>query len=164
LLLYQPGKGPFWTDPFLTNYGQLLLGGAALGGSLSVKVSGNFALAVGEQFQVVSSSGLSGIFSSVNVPAGISVAYSVNGVFLNVTGPVPVQILSPQRVGTNFIFQFATASGQSYTVQRNDDLTTTNWVFYTNIVGTGSAMQVQVPAMVTPAKRFFRAVFRVREP
>jgi hypothetical protein len=79
---------------------------------------------------------------------------------LNVTGPLPVEILSPQRVGANFLFQFATASSQSYTIQRNDDLATTNWVFYTNIVGTGSAMQVQVPVTVTPAKRFFR----VREP
>jgi hypothetical protein len=144
----------------LASFGQLLLGGAALGGPLSVNVSGNFAPAIGNQFQVVSSSSLSGAFSSVNVPAGISVAYSASGVFLNVTGPVPVEILSPQRGGTNFLFQFATASGQSYTIQRNDDLTTTNWVFYTNIVGTGSAMQVQVPVTVTPAKRFFR----VREP
>ena len=144
----------------LTNYGQLLLGGAALGGPLSVNVSGNFAPALGEQFQVVASSGLTGTFGSVNVPTGISVAYSVNGVFLNVTGPVAVQILSPQQFGTNFLFQFPTASGQSYTIQRNDDLATTNWVFYTNVVGDGSAMQVQVPAAATPAKRFFR----VREP
>ena len=109
-------------------------------------------------------SGFGAFFLSVNLPAGFSVAYTNNSVVLIVTGPVAVEILSSQRVGTNFVFQFATASGQSYTIQRNDDLATTNWVFYTNLVGTGSAIQVQAPVTVTPAKRFFRAVFRVREP
>src|ERR1035441_5785631 len=60
-----------------------------------------------------------GTFRSVNVPAGISVNYSNNGVYLVVVGAVPVQILAPQLAGTNFVFQFPTASGQSYTVQRN---------------------------------------------
>jgi hypothetical protein len=127
---------------------------------LSVNLNVNFAPVVGDQIVIVGSSGLSGTFNSVNLPAGFSVGYSASGVLLTVSGPVPVEILSPQRVGTNFLFQFATASGQNYTIQRNDDLTTTNWVFYTNIVGTGSAMQVQVPVTVTPAKSFFR----VREP
>ncbi len=140
-----------------TNFGKLSLGSSVvLGGPLNVNVAGNFAPAVGEQFQIVSSSGLSGTFSSTNVPAGISVTYSNNGVFLVVTGPVPVQIFSPQLVGTNFIFQFPTASGQSYTIQGNDDLTTTNWVFYTNIVGNGSTIQFRVPVTVTPPQRFFR--------
>jgi hypothetical protein len=143
-----------------TNNGVLLLGSLTLGGSLSANVSGSFAPAVGEQFGVIGSSALSGTFSSVHVPAGIEVAYTNNSVVLIVTGPVPVQILSPQQVGTSFFFHFPTASGQSYTIQRNDDLATTNWVFYTNMVGDGSAMQVQVPATATPAKRFFR----VREP
>jgi hypothetical protein len=143
-----------------TNNGVLLLGSLTLGGSLSANVSGSFAPAVGEQFGVIGSSALSRTFSSVRVPAGIAVAYTNNSVVLIVTGPVAVQILSPQQVGTNFFFHFPTASGQSYTIQRNDDLATTNWVFYTNIVGDGSAMQVQVPAIATPAKRFFR----VREP
>jgi hypothetical protein len=143
-----------------TDNGRLQLGGLTLGGALSATVSGSFAPAVGDQFGVIGSSALSGTFSTVNLPAGFSVAYTNNSVVLIVTGPVPVEILSSQRVGTNFVFQFATASGQSYTVQRNDDLATTNWVFYTNLIGTGSAMQVQTPITVTPAKRFFR----LREP
>jgi len=143
-----------------TDNGRLQLGGLTLGGALSATVSGSFAPAIGDQFGVIGSSALSGTFSSVNLPAGFSVAYSAGGVLLNVTGPVPVEILSSQRVGTNFVFQFATASGQSYTVQQNDDLATTNWVFYTNLIGTGSAIQLQAPATGTPAKRFFR----IREP
>jgi hypothetical protein len=145
----------------LTDFGKLTLASsAALGGPLTVKVSGNFAPAIGNQFQVVTAFGLSGTFSSMNVPAGISVNYSNNGVYLVVVGAVPVQILSPQLAGTNFVFQFATASGQSYTIQRNDDLTTTNWVYYTNLVGSGSVVQFQTPVTATPSKRFFR----VREP
>lgn len=143
-----------------TNYGVLLLGSLTLGGSLSANVSGSFAPAVGEQFGVIGSSALSGTFSSVNVPPGIMVAYSNNSVVLIVTGPVPVQILQPHPVGTNFLFQFPTASGQSYTVQQNHGLLTTNWVFYTNITGTGGMFQFQIPIAVAPAYDFFR----VREP
>src|ERR1017187_9402241 len=144
----------------LTNYGQLLLGSAAVGGALSATVSGNFAPAISNQFLVVVSSSLSGTFSTVNVPTGISVTYTANAVILTVTGPVPVQILSPQLAGTNFVFQFATASGQSYTVQRNDVLSSTNWVFYTNITGSGTLFQFQTPLTAIPAQRFFR----VRQP
>ena len=52
-----------------------------------------------------------------------------------------------------------TVSNQSYTVQRNDDLNTTNWVFYTNLSGNGSLMQVLAPVTNVP-QRFFR----VRQP
>jgi len=80
-------------------------------------------------------------------------------VFLNVTSPVPVLVVSPPVngtpvIGTNVVFQFATASNQSYTVQANDDLATTNWVLYTNIVGNGSVSQFQAP--VTAIQLFFR--------
>ena len=144
----------------LTNYGQLLLGSAAVGGALSATVSGNFAPAISNQFLVVVSSSLSGTFSTVNVPTGISVTYTANAVILTVTGFVPVQILDPQQVGTNFLFQFPTVSGQSYTVQRNDVLSSTNWVFYTNITGSGTLFQFQTPLTAIPAQRFFR----VRQP
>jgi hypothetical protein len=138
----------------------LLLGGLTLGGALSATVSGSFAPAVGDQFGVIGSSALSGTFNSVNLPAGIVVSYVNNTVFLNVTGPVPVQILSPQPVGTNFQFQFPTASNQSYTIQQNYNLATTNWVYYTNILGSGSTFQFQTPVVATPTQSFFR----VRQP
>jgi hypothetical protein len=72
---------------------------------------------------------------------------------------VPAQIVGPSLNGTNFTFSFGTVSNQSYTVQRNDDLNTTNWVFYTNLTGSGSLMQVFAPVTNTP-KRFYR----VRQP
>jgi len=145
----------------LTNFGQLsVVSSVALGGPLNVNLAGGFAPSIGDQFHVVSSSGLSGTFSSVSVPAGISVTYSNNGVFLDLTGLIPVQIINTKLVGTNLLFQFPTVSGQSYTIQSNDDLTTNNWAFYTNIAGNGSVFQFQTPVMAIPPQNFFR----VREP
>jgi hypothetical protein len=145
----------------VTNFGQLdLASSVALGGSLNVNLAGNFVPATGSQFQVVSSTGRSGTFNSVDVPAGISVTYSNNGVFLDVTGLIPVQIINTKLVGTNLLFQFPTVSGQSYTIQWNDDLATNNWAFYTNITGDGSVFQFQTPVMAIPPQNFFR----VREP
>jgi hypothetical protein len=143
-----------------SNYGVLLLGSLTLGGTLSANVSGSFAPAVGDQFGVVGSGGLSGAFTTVNLPAGIVVSNINNTVLLTVTGPVPVQLLNPQPVGTNFLFQFPTVSGQSYTVQRNDVLSSTNWVYYTNLTGSGTLFQFQTPITATPAQAFFR----VRQP
>jgi hypothetical protein len=145
----------------LTNFARLnLANSAALGGPLHVSVGGTFAPTNGSLFQIISSSGQSGVFSNVTLPAGISVNYSNNGVFLLISGAVPVQILAPQLAGSSLSFQFPTASGQSYTVQGNDDLTTTNWIFYTNIIGSGSVFQFQVPVTAAPPHRFFR----IREP
>jgi len=144
----------------LIDNGRLQLGTLTLGGTLSATVSGSFAPAVGDEFGVIGSSGLNGGFTSANLPAGIVVSNINNTVFLIVTGPVPVQLLNPQPVGTNFLFQFPTVSGQSYTVQRNDVLSSTNWVYYTNITGSGTLFQFQTPVTVTPPQRFFR----VRQP
>ena len=110
-------------------------------------------------FAIVKGNNLSGSFSPVNVPPGVSVTYSNNGVYLRVTGPVPAQIIGPALVGDNLGFSWASVSGQSYTVQQNTNLATTNWIFYTNLIGDGSLLNLQVP--VTNAPQQF---FRVREP
>jgi hypothetical protein len=59
--------------------------------------------------------------------------------------------------GSNFTFNFGTANGQSYTVQQNTNLATTNWTFYTNITGNGSIYQFATPVTNIP-RRFFRVV------
>ena len=135
--------------------GQLVCGGATLGGPLQVKLAGGFVPAPGNEFQIISCSSLVGAFSAIDVPAGISVSYNNDGVYL-ITKP---KILNPVLSGGNLTFSFGTMSNQSYTVQRNDDLKTGNWVFYTNFTGNGSLMQVIAPA-TNAAHRFFR----VREP
>ncbi len=121
--------------------GRLSANGVSLNGPLNVRLANGFAPAPGEQFQILSSSGLGGAFTSLNVPAGISVSYSNNGVFLVVTGAVPSQIVSPFVSGKSLAFSFGTVSNQSYTVQRNDGFNPADWVFYTNLTGNGSLMR-----------------------
>jgi hypothetical protein len=139
--------------------GQLLCGGAALGGPLQVKLAAGYVPVIGDQFQILSSGGLGGAFTTLNVPGGIAVTYSNNSVFLTVTGTVTGILVGPTLSGNNFTFSVVTVSNQSYTIQRNDDLNTANWIFYTNLTGNGSLMQLVAPVTNAP-QRFFR----VRQP
>jgi hypothetical protein len=70
----------------------------------------------------------------------------------------PPQML-PQFSGTGFNFGFQSVSNQSYTIQRNDDLTTTNWIFFTNFTGDGSLLQLVAPVTNAPQR-----YFRLRQP
>jgi hypothetical protein len=158
---YVQGTGGFTVKLGGTNvgqFGQLQCGSASLGGPLNVSLSGNFAPVRGDQFQILSSSGLSGTFSALNVPQGITVLYTNNSVLLVVTSSA-LKMVNPAITNGNFGFSFETVSGQSYTVQRNDDLATTNWVFYTNLTGNGSLMQV-----VSPVSNVAHRFFRTRQP
>jgi hypothetical protein len=74
-------------------------------------------------------------------------------------GPVPAQLIDSALVGDNLGFSWATVSGQSYIVQQNTNLATTNWMFFTNLIGGGSLFNVHVPVTNAP-QQFFRA----REP
>ena len=76
-----------------------------------------------------------------------------------VTEALPELIASPALSGTNFTLSFTALNAPSYTIERNDDVSTTHWVFQTNILGNGSPMQLVVPVTNT-TQRFFR----VREP
>jgi hypothetical protein len=135
--------------------GQLATGAATLGGPLDVSLASGFVPAAGDQFQILSCSSLSGAFTSTNVPAGVSVNNSNNGVFLVVNGPAPVQIINPALSGGNLTFSMATVNGRSYAVQQNTNLGTTNWIFCTNFTGNGLLMQVVVPTAGAP-RRFYR--------
>jgi len=146
----------------LTGFNRLVVSNSAqLAGALTVTLTNGFAPALGSQFQVLSSHSSSGAFTLLNAPPGISVNYSNNGVFLVVTGPVSASAVleAPQLSGGNFRFSFQTESNQSYTVQQNTDLSTTNWLFVTNFTGDGSLLQFETPA-ATPPQNFFR----VRQP
>ena len=76
-----------------------------------------------------------------------------------VTNSGPPQVINPVLAGGYFGFSWQTVNGQSYTIQYNNDISTTNWVFYTNIIGNGSMVQVVLAATNAP-QRFLR----VREP
>ena len=127
---------------------------------MNVRLTGSFKPALGDQFTILTSSGLSGTFSALSVPQGISVLYTNNNVVLVATsaGAGP-KIVNSSLSNGNFGFSFETVNGQSYTVQLNDDLGTTNWVFYTNLTGNGSLMQVVSPTTNVPHR-----VFRTRQP
>jgi hypothetical protein len=70
-------------------------------------------------------------------------------------GPVPVILFSPQFSGNNFTFSFQTVTNQSYTVQQNTNVASTNWLNYTNILGSGNVYQFTAP-LAGKAKNFFR--------
>lgn len=68
---------------------------------------------------------------------------------------LPIIIQSPLLAGANFTFSFSTVGSQSYTVQQNTNLATTNWMFCTNIIGNGSFYQFQAPVS-SDGQQFFR--------
>jgi hypothetical protein len=139
-----------------TDYDQLsVTGSATLGGALQVTLENGFAPAPAAQFQILSAASRNGTFATLNVPAGISVNYSNTGVFLVVTGAVPVQILPPHFSAGGFNFGFNTISNRSYTVQSTTNLTNPNWILFTNFTGNGSLMQF-APSVTNAAQRFFR--------
>jgi len=74
------------------------------------------------------------------------------------TGPPSPITLQAAPLPTNtWSIDFPTVSGQTYTVQQNADLSTTNWIFYTNLTGNGSTAQFAVP-ITDAASRFFRVL------
>jgi len=156
---YTQSGGSFTVQLGGTNAGQsgqfVIHGPATLSGPLNVKVAAGFAPAIGTQFQILSSTNRIGTFSPLNVPQGILVNYTTNSVFLTVTGAVPVQIISPQLSAGNLTFNFATAYGQSYTVQENTNLATPDWTYFTNLTGNGLINEIIVPITNIPSS-FFR--------
>jgi hypothetical protein len=142
--------------------GQLEAGIVALAGPLNVYLTNSFAPAIGSRFQILSCASLSGAFSSISAPTNLAVSYTSNGVFLTVTNTIvnqSLQITSGQLSGGHFTFGFPTINNQSYTVQQNTNLASTNWLLYSNFIGNGSAVQLAVPVSTAPQQ-----FFRVREP
>ena len=57
--------------------------------------------------------------------------------------------------GGTFQLSFQSVNGQSYTLYYNNNLSTTNWLPYTNVTGNGGTLQLTVP-ITNSAQRFFR--------
>ena len=149
------------TNP-LTGFNCLVVSNSAqLAGTLTVSLTNGFAPAIGSQFQILSSHNSSGAFTLLNAPPGISVNYSNDGVFLVVTAPVSSSAVlqAPALSDGNFRFSLQTESNQSYTIQQNTDLSTTNWLSITNFTGDGSLLQFETPVSTHPQN-----FFRVRQP
>jgi hypothetical protein len=56
-----------------------------------------------------------------------------------------LNLLTPQVVGSNFQFEFLTASGSTYEIQYVSSLSAGGWQTYTNIMGDGTLKPVSVP-------------------
>jgi hypothetical protein len=144
----------------VSDYGHIAFPGAAvLNGALSANLIGGFTPAPGTQFQVVSSGGLGGGFTSLNLPNHFFVTNSNNSVFLVVGDGGPAGFVGSAFAGTNFTCSFQTEAGQSYTVEYNEDLNPTNWEAYYTLPGDGSIVQCLMPMAGTP-----QCFFRVRQP
>jgi hypothetical protein len=88
---FAQGSGKFTVQLGGTNtgeWGQFSAGAVSLSGPLSVKLTNGFVPQLGQTFQILASTKLTGTFSSLDVPSGIQVNYSASGVFLVVTGEV----------------------------------------------------------------------------
>jgi len=91
---YVQGSGPLTLTISGTNageYGQVATSVAYLEGPLNVILAGGFTAAAGSQFKIISCSSLVGVFTSANLPAGLSIIYTNSGVILaaaiNTGGP-----------------------------------------------------------------------------
>jgi len=88
---------------------------------------------------------------------GMSQAGGTNGngtVFALVIPQVPITIGNIAYSHGKLSFSFPTVSSQNYIVQRNTNLATGVWVWYTNCVGNDLPFQVTVPVTNSPAGYF----------
>ena len=84
---------------------------------------------------------------------GVSFVTSGDGIIRVTSGPV--RLVNPTLAATNFCFSFDTLTNVTYTVEYNDDLSTTNWQFLESLTGDGSLMLYLVPT-TNSTQRFFR--------
>ena len=64
-------------------------------------------------------------------------------------------LTAPAWQNNQFTFTLQTVPNTLYQIQRNDDLTTTNWIAFTNVLGNGLPTNIIVPVPGVP-QRFFR--------
>jgi hypothetical protein len=87
---------------------------------------------------------------SVNVQPGVLAVYHAL-----YTISSPLQLVAPQVAGGVFQLSFQSVNGQSYTLYYNNNLSTTNWLPYTNLTGNGGTIPLSIPVTNT-SQRFFR--------
>ena len=76
--------------------------------------------------------------------------------FLEITAVPVSRIISLVIVGSDVKISFATTNSSTYSVQYNNDLTTTNWSVLTNVTGAGNIPTVTDIGAATLPKRFYR--------
>ncbi len=58
-------------------------------------------------------------------------------------------------LGDNLCLSFQSVSNLTYAAEYNDDLRSSNWLFYSRLAGDGTQISFQVP-MANRTQRFFR--------
>jgi hypothetical protein len=146
-----------------TEYDQLIVEGAAVfDGELQVNVSG-FTPLVGDRFEVISYQSRSGQFK---VKTG---AYLGNGLALlpeysatkltlvatAITPEEPALTLVQRLPNGHRVWSWPTILGKPYQVEYSADLI--HWLVYSNLIATGSNLQLELPAPPTSEQaRFYR--------
>jgi len=120
---------------------------------------GGFVPALGDTFPVLTCGSRVGTFDALDLPAAVVASYGASSVVLSAAPVVPVEISPVSLSAGRFVLAFRSRSNQTYTIQRSDDLATSNWILFTNFTGDGGLNQFFVPVTEAP-HRFFR----VREP
>ena len=85
------------------------------------------------------------------IPKGLGTVFRIQ---LLPPASSPISLQAGLVTNRNFTLGFRSTAGQSYTLELNTDLNTTNWIDYTNFTGDGSFLQPLVPA--SHSAEFFR--------
>ena len=135
-------------------------GTAALAGVLNLGYASGFQPALGQQFTLLAASGISGGFSSTNLPAvganGLGLMTSVTATSVVATVVSYAPRLDAPMLATNGTFQFSLTgmSGSRYVFQSTTNLNSPNWIS----LATNSA-PFTFQEMNSAPQRFYRAVY-----
>ncbi|HVV70270.1 MAG TPA: hypothetical protein VHI52_02035, partial [Verrucomicrobiae bacterium] len=142
-------------------YDRLVVGGnATLAGRLQASLVSGFAPKLGDSFEILTCSGQTGAFDSID-PTGIPGTawvpqYNGTNVLLVLS---PRLTLSPLTVSGNSIsFSVPTAVGFTYTVQFSDTLNPPNWLTLKSLTGDGTVQTVTDTR--TGSQRYYRVAFQ----
>jgi T5SS/PEP-CTERM-associated repeat protein/autotransporter-associated beta strand protein len=103
---------------------------ASLGGVLDVSLVNGFRPNVGDTFQIITSNGESGNFSTVSSTSGLRVRSdaSATGVVLTIIGIDPLlHVISIGRSGDDILITYDATGGKTYQLERKAAITDANW-------------------------------------
>jgi T5SS/PEP-CTERM-associated repeat protein/autotransporter-associated beta strand protein len=109
---------------------------ASLGGILDVNLVNGFRPNIGDTFQIITSNGESGTFSTVSSRTGLTVRADVSstGVVLTVIGIDPLlRIISIARNGSDILITYDATGGKTYRLERKAALSDANWLAITGV-------------------------------
>jgi hypothetical protein len=145
---------------------------AQLAGGLRIGLGAGFIPATNTTYTFLTASSRSGVFNGLVYPSnilGFVINYSASSVSLQITNvqspPSPTTVFDPTIAGTNFGVCFSGDPGATYTIECSTNMSSTNWMKFTNIMGsftddgcgTGS---IQLHDIISAApSRFYRVVY-----